>query len=164
MRVLMLGAGVIGSFNAARLTDAGRDLTLLARGRRLEDLREHSVVLEDFRTGQRTVTTGSAGGSAQARQCLRFDHRCRESRSALLRLPVLAQNHRIPSVLFLGNNAAGPQEMVDALGRDRVLLGMPNTGGCPAAFWHPCSGSRRLHCEPAGFFSTHHRLHQVVCP
>jgi ketopantoate reductase len=56
MRTLILDAGVIGSFNAARLTDAGQDITLLARGRRLEDLREHGVVLEDFQNGRRTIT------------------------------------------------------------------------------------------------------------
>ncbi len=44
-------------------------------------------------------------------------------------LPALAQNRRIPSVLFLGNNAAGPQDLIDALGRQRVLLGMANAGG-----------------------------------
>jgi hypothetical protein len=43
-------------------------------------------------------------------------------------LPMLAQDHRIPSVLFLGN-AAGPQDLVEALGRQRVLLGLGNSGG-----------------------------------
>jgi 2-dehydropantoate 2-reductase len=42
---------------------------------------------------------------------------------------MLAQNHRIPSVLFLGNNAAGTRDMVQALGRERVLTGMVNAGG-----------------------------------
>lgn len=51
MRVLIIGAGVIGSFNAARLKQAGVDTVLLARGRRLDDLREHGVVLEHYRTG-----------------------------------------------------------------------------------------------------------------
>lgn len=48
MKILTVGAGVIGSFNPARLTDAGQDVNLLARGRRLADLREHGIVLEDF--------------------------------------------------------------------------------------------------------------------
>jgi ketopantoate reductase len=41
MKTLILGAGVIGSFNAARLTEA--NVTLLARGRRLADLRQYGV-------------------------------------------------------------------------------------------------------------------------
>jgi 2-dehydropantoate 2-reductase len=56
MKVLIIGAGVIGSFNAARLTQAGVDVTLLARGSRLADLKANGVTLEDFRTGQRTTT------------------------------------------------------------------------------------------------------------
>jgi 2-dehydropantoate 2-reductase len=46
MKTLILGAGVIGSFNAARLTAAGQDVRLLARGSRLTDLRQYGVVLE----------------------------------------------------------------------------------------------------------------------
>ena len=44
-------------------------------------------------------------------------------------LPMLAQAHRIPSVLFLGNSATGPEHLVNALGKDRVLTGMVNAGG-----------------------------------
>ena len=106
-KILIIGAGVIGSFNAARLKDAGKDVTLLARGQRLEDLREHGVVLEDARTGRRTTT-----------QVPLVDHLApddaydlaivvvRRNQIASV-LPMLAQNHCIPNILFLGNNAAG---------------------------------------------------------
>ena len=46
-------------------------------------------------------------------------------------LPVLAANDRTPSVMFFGNNAAGPAAMTDALGHDRVLLGFPGAAGVP---------------------------------
>lgn len=82
MRTLILGAGVIGSFNAARLTESGQDITLLARGRRLEDLREHGVVLEDFRTGRRTITQVQLVDRLGPRRCLRFGHRGHEKQSA----------------------------------------------------------------------------------
>ncbi len=44
-------------------------------------------------------------------------------------LPVLAANHATPNVLFLVNNAAGPGELIHALGRERVVLGFPGAGG-----------------------------------
>ena len=44
-------------------------------------------------------------------------------------LPVLAENRRTPSILFMSNNAAGPGEMVEALTRDRVLLGFAGAAG-----------------------------------
>jgi ketopantoate reductase len=56
MRTLILGAGVIGSFNAAHLAQAGQDVTLLARGQRFSDLRQYGVVLEHYRSGRRTTT------------------------------------------------------------------------------------------------------------
>jgi 2-dehydropantoate 2-reductase len=44
-------------------------------------------------------------------------------------LPALAANQHTPNVLFLINNAAGPDEYVRALGRERVLLGFVGAGG-----------------------------------
>jgi 2-dehydropantoate 2-reductase len=129
MRILVVGAGVVGSFNAARLKEAGQDVTLLARGRRLAELREHGVVLEDFRTGRRTTTwvplVEKLGPEDHYDLALVI---VRRSQIPSI-LQILAQNRRIPSVLFLGNNAAGAQDMVRALGRDRVLAGMANAGG-----------------------------------
>jgi ketopantoate reductase len=44
-------------------------------------------------------------------------------------LPILAANEHTPNVLFLMNNAAGPGKLVEALGRDRVLVGFPYSAG-----------------------------------
>lgn len=45
MKVLIYGAGVIGSIFAGRLAASGQDVTVLARGKRLEELRQNGVVL-----------------------------------------------------------------------------------------------------------------------
>ena len=42
---------------------------------------------------------------------------------ALQILPILAENQGTPNVLFLMNNGAGPKQLVDALGKERVLIG-----------------------------------------
>ena len=129
MKVLIIGAGVIGSFNAARLKQSGHDVTLLARGRRLADLREHGVMLEDLRGGRRTTTRlplVDRLGPDDAYDLAIVAMRRNQIPSIL---PALAQNHGIPSVLFLGNNAAGTGDIVGALGGDRVLIGMANVGG-----------------------------------
>jgi 2-dehydropantoate 2-reductase len=42
---------------------------------------------------------------------------------------VLGANRNTPNVLFLMNNAAGPGALVEALGKDRVLVGFPNSAG-----------------------------------
>ena len=128
-KVLVIGAGVIGSFNAARLRDGGKDVTLLARGQRLEDLREHGVVLEDARTGWRTTTQVPLVdhlGPEDAYDLAIVIVRRNQIASVL---PMLAQNHCIPNILFLGNNAAGTQDIIQALGQERVLIGIVNAGG-----------------------------------
>ena len=54
-RVLVYGAGVIGTFYAERLAAAGEDVSLLARGRRLEQLRSRKdiTVLDRLDDGDR---------------------------------------------------------------------------------------------------------------
>jgi 2-dehydropantoate 2-reductase len=128
MKILVYGAGVLGSFYAARLQEAGNDVSILARRRRLTDLREHGIILEDATTGHRTTTRVNI-----------VEHLAPEDAYDLVIvlvpknhvsevLPVLAANRHTPNVLFMGNNAAGPGEMIEALGRERVLLGFPGAG------------------------------------
>ena len=127
--MLVVGAGVIGSFNAARLARADVDVDLLARGKRLAELREHGVVLEDWRTGRQSVTTVRLVERIEPDR--RYDVAvvivCRHQVACVL--PLLSAAPDIPSVLFLGNNLAGSADMAAALGGDRVLTGMVNAGG-----------------------------------
>ena len=57
MKILFLGAGVLGSLYAARLKQSGQDVTLLARNTRLKDIKEHGIVLEHALSGKRSDTT-----------------------------------------------------------------------------------------------------------
>jgi ketopantoate reductase len=55
VRVLVFGAGPLGSLMAARLHEAGHEVSLLARGQRLADLENHGVVLQDEASGEQEV-------------------------------------------------------------------------------------------------------------
>ncbi len=129
MNILVYGAGVLGSLYAARLQEAGQHVSLLARGQRLQDTREHGIVLEDVLTGQTTTTHVKV--VEQLGPDDRYDLAVvvmgKHQVPAIF--PRLAANKQIPSVLFLHNNAAGPQAMIEALGRERVLLGFAGAGG-----------------------------------
>ena len=48
VKILVYGAGPLGSLLAAKLQEGGNTVSLLARGRRLADLREHGLVLVDI--------------------------------------------------------------------------------------------------------------------
>lgn len=134
-KILVYGAGPLGSLFAARLQQGGSDVSLLARGQRLADLREHGVVLEDVRTGERTVTQVdlveelAPDEAPEDRRAYDLVLVIMRKNYALDVLPVLAASRHTPNVLFLGNNAAGPDAYVDALGRERVLIGFPNAAG-----------------------------------
>jgi 2-dehydropantoate 2-reductase len=129
MRILVYGAGAIGSFNAARLAAGGHDVALLARGDRLDELRQHGIVLQSAFGGPRTTTRVrlvESLGPDDAYDLVLVALRRHQTPAILA---VLAANRHTPSVLFIGNNAAGADEYVAALGHERVLLGQGNLGG-----------------------------------
>ncbi|MGO9151656.1 ketopantoate reductase family protein [Mycobacterium sp.] len=144
MKVLVIGGGVIGSFNAARLLRGGVDVTLLARGERLAALREHGVVLEHWRTGQRSMTAVPVVDRIEPGDGYDLAVVIVRRNQVTSVLPLLAAAPSIPSVLFLGNNLAGSSDMAATLGSDRVLTGMVNAGGQRNGFVVRYIWNRRL--------------------
>lgn len=47
MRLLIFGAGVLGTFYAAKLQARGHDVTVLARGHRAVQVRDHGLVIQE---------------------------------------------------------------------------------------------------------------------
>jgi 2-dehydropantoate 2-reductase len=129
MKVLVVGAGVIGSFNAARLARAGVDVHLLARGTRLAQLSEHGVVLQDWRTGQQSVTPVPLVERIEPDDPYDVAIVIVRRNQVASVLPLLTAAPQIPAFVFLGNNLAGSTDMAAALGGGRVLTGMVNAGG-----------------------------------
>ncbi|MBN2085730.1 MAG: ketopantoate reductase family protein [Anaerolineales bacterium] len=129
MKILVYGAGPLGSFLAARLHEAGNDVSLLARGQRLTDLREHGVVLMDTETGKETVARPAIVERLEPGDAFDLVMVVMRKNRALEILPVLAANKHTPNVLFLMNNAAGPDALVQALGAERVMMGFPMAAG-----------------------------------
>jgi len=128
-KILVYGAGPLGSLFAARLQAGGHVVSLLSRGQRLADLHQHGVVLEDGQTGVRMVSHVPLVEALSPEDA--YDLVLvimRKNRVAAI-LPTLAANRHTPNVLFLHNNAAGPGELVTALGQERVLLGFPMSAG-----------------------------------
>ena len=128
-KILVYGAGVLGSLYAGKLQQAGFEVTLLARGKRLEELREHGLVLVDDESNQEEhipVHLTERLAPEDAYDLVLVVVRKNQIPSVL---PDLAANTATPNVLFLVNNAAGPGALVEALGQDRVILGFPGAGG-----------------------------------
>ena len=129
-RVLVYGSGPLGTLFAARLQQGGNEVSILARGKRLAELREHGLVVADVQTGQETVTWPTAVvETLQPEDAYDLVLVIMRKNHALQILPVLAANQHTPNVLFLMNSAAGPDALIQALGRERVLIGFPASAG-----------------------------------
>lgn len=129
MKILVYGAGPLGSLFAARLQQGGNDVSILARGERLADLRECGVVLHDVQTDKRSVTRVNVVEALSPDDAYDLVLVVMRKNNVLDILPVLAANAHTPNVLFLMNNAAGPEALVNVLGEGRVLIGFPYAAG-----------------------------------
>jgi len=129
MRILVYGAGPLGSLFAARLREGGHEVALLARGQRLADLREHGIVLVNFLSGEQTVSHPQIVEKLDPDDVYDLVLVMMRKNRVTDILPALAANQHTPNILFLMNNAAGPEELVQALGRERVMIGFPMAAG-----------------------------------
>jgi 2-dehydropantoate 2-reductase len=129
MKILIYGAGPLGSLFAARLMMAGQDVSLLARGQRLANLRKYGLILVDTQTEQKTVSHPNLVERLDPEDSYDLVLVIMRKNKALEILPTLVANHHTPNILFLMNNAAGPGELVEALGQERVMMGFPMAAG-----------------------------------
>jgi 2-dehydropantoate 2-reductase len=129
VHILVYGAGPLGSIFAANLQQGGHAVSLLARGQRLADLREHGIVLEDFLTKERTTTRVNVVERLLPDDAYDLILVIMRKNNALDILPTLAANAHTLTILFLMNNAAGPDRFVEALGAERVLTGFLSSAG-----------------------------------
>ena len=127
--ILVYGAGPLGSVFAASLQRAGHNVSLLARGKRLQALREHGIVITDFVTKETRTTRVKVVEALHPEDAYDLILVIMRKNHALEILPVLAANRASPNVLFMMNNAAGPDALVDSLGQERVLIGFPSSAG-----------------------------------
>jgi glycerol-3-phosphate dehydrogenase len=118
MRIMILGAGVQGTLYGVRLARAGHDVTLIARGKRVEELRREAVI-EDALSA-RTVRvqlpiTGRLTREMHADLCLVAVRR--EQINEVL--PDLMTASAIGRIVFMVNHANGSEQIFKALGRAR---------------------------------------------
>jgi 2-dehydropantoate 2-reductase len=129
MKILIYGAGVLGSLYATRLKQSGDQISILARGSRLKYLRENGFLLEEVLAGRRVVEHLELVEKLESRcyyDAIIVVVRRNQLSPVLLDL---TRNANTPTILFMLNNAGGSAQLIDSVGRERVLLGFPGAAG-----------------------------------
>jgi 2-dehydropantoate 2-reductase len=129
MRIVVVGAGVLGSLYGARLAAAGQSVTLIARGGRLAELQRGPIRIlneADGVTGVETVEAVSSLEPDDAYDLALVMVRADQIDDLLLEL---AASRGVKAFLFMHNRAAGSSALARAVGPERLLLGFPGASG-----------------------------------
>jgi 2-dehydropantoate 2-reductase len=128
VKILIYGAGVIGSIFAAKLSLSGNDVTVLARGNRLEEIRREGIVLQSPGSRKREVARTKVVDRLSPEE--RFDYIFVAMQRTQVNsvLESLARNCS-ENIVFVVNTAAGYEEWKRAVGAERVIIGFPSAGG-----------------------------------
>src|SRR5215510_3494732 len=124
MKIVILGAGALGTVLGAHLARAGEDVTLIARGQRAAYLQEHGATitgLVDFTVPVRGVTDPSHIRDADV---LIVTVKTYDMASALASVKHLA----VGSVLSIQNGVLKDEQLAQTFGWDKVLGAMAFTG------------------------------------
>lgn len=129
MKILIYGAGVIGSIYAARLYEAGYNVTLLARGERYKSLKQNGVILKDALTGKQTIHSVPLTQQLEANDF--YDLIIVTVRADQINtvVPFLKSNTICPLIMFMFNNIERIEQLTNELYHKHIILGFPGVGG-----------------------------------
>jgi 2-dehydropantoate 2-reductase len=132
VKILVIGAGVIGTVYGGRLSAAGHDVTMLARGRRLAEIASDGLRLEDAITGRQNEARVGAIAAIGADD--RYDLVVVAVRERQLDgvLPLIERAGATCDILFLLNCPLRVSELVARFGIRRAWFGFPGAGGVHA--------------------------------
>jgi 2-dehydropantoate 2-reductase len=129
MKILIYGAGVIGSVYAAKLHEAGQNVTLLARGSHYDDLKQNGVIIRNILTGKRTINHIPLTRQLETNDF--YDLIIVTVRLDQLEgvLPALKNNIASSLILFMLNNPENKEAVTQELNGKHFILGFPGVGG-----------------------------------
>ncbi|HBL69554.1 MAG TPA: ketopantoate reductase family protein, partial [Firmicutes bacterium] len=128
MRILVYGAGVIGSIFAGKLAASRQDVTVLARGKRFEELRSNGIELSAHGVHRNEIIPVNVIDHLEPDDLFDYIIVAMQRTQVDSVLPILSQNCS-RNIVFVVNTAAGYDQWVQAVGRERLMLGFPSAGG-----------------------------------
>lgn len=128
MKICIYGAGVIGSIFAGKLALAGNDITILARGKRFEEIKTGGITLANPKTQKIEQVSVVVIDTLLAEDAFDYIIVAMQRTQVDDILPVLAKNCS-KNIVFVVNTAGGYDKWADMIGKDRLMIGFPSAGG-----------------------------------
>jgi ketopantoate reductase len=129
MKILIFGAGPIGSVYANLLHKAGKDVTILARNKQFDFIKENGLVLVNEFTGKKDTAKIKVVDKLEENDAYDLIVVAIRKNKIQPVLPILSRNKNIKNVLFIGNNALGFDAYLEHLPAEKVLFGFGRAGG-----------------------------------
>lgn len=127
-KILIFGAGAIGSIFAAMISKCGYDVTILARGKRYEELQNKGLILNNCLSNKQIKIRVKVIDSLNEDDTYDYIIVVVQNTQIDSILPVLSEN-RSQNIVFVVNNPSGYQKWIDAVGYERIIIGFPSAGG-----------------------------------
>ena len=126
MRILIYGAGVIGSLYAALFAEAGYDTSIYARGKRLEFLKKNGLLYkkkQNIRRAEATILGELSDNDAY--DFILLTVRENQLYEALAEL----KNNKSNIIVTMVNSLDSYKKWEDIVGKGRILPAFPGAGG-----------------------------------
>lgn len=128
IKILIYGAGAIGSIFGGKLALSGIDITMLARGKRYEELKNDGMILKNAISGKIEKVNISVIDKLEENDVYDYIIIAVQNTQIDEILPILSKN-KTPNIVFVVNNPCGYRKYIDSVGFGRVMIGFPSAGG-----------------------------------
>ena len=128
MRLLVYGAGVIGSIFAGKLTKNGFNVNILARGNRYSEIVENGIILRNSLSNKLDTIKINAIETLKENDIYDYIIVVVQNNQINDILPILGKN-KSKNIVFVVNNPLGYENWINIVGYERILIGFPSAGG-----------------------------------
>jgi len=128
-KVLVFGAGTIGSYYTYKLNEANIDVTLLARRERYRYLKENGVELFDEISKKKFSSKIKVIDNIDPDEVYDFVMVIVRKNAHKAILKQLSGLKNLKNIVFLGNNVLGFNEYTKYIDKEKLFFGFPQVGG-----------------------------------
>src|SRR5215469_8270912 len=128
MRILVYGAGAIGSIFAGKMAKNGYHITVLARGNRYKELINNGIILKNSLNNKLETIKTNVIETLNEDDTYDYIIVVVQTNQINDILPVLAKN-KSQNIVFVVNNPLGYENWIKSVGYKRIMIGFPSAGG-----------------------------------